>query len=99
MRASTIGQLLTVGPVVNLILHWQIFHVSMHDLPCDEYLEFTMTAYIPALIWVLAGVICLSIAKRRHVKQTAIRAMLVALLGPIAIPWVLVAKPEKFHLA
>jgi hypothetical protein len=99
MRASTIGQLLTVGPVVNLILYWQIFHVSMHDLPCDEYLEFTMTAYIPALIWLLSAVVCLRIAKRRHVKTTAIRAMLGSLIGPFAIPWVLAAKPEKFNQA
>lgn len=58
-----------------------------------------MTAYIPALIWLLSGVVCLRIAKRRHVKHTALKAMLVALLGPIAIPWVLVAKAEKFNQA
>jgi hypothetical protein len=89
----------TAGSVVNLILHWQFIHVSMHYLPCDEYPEFTMTAYIPALIWLLSAVVCLQIAKRRHVKPTAIRAMLVALLGPIAIPLVLVAKSEKFNQA
>ena len=53
-----------------------------------------MTAYLPALIWLLSGVVCLLIAKRRHVKPTAIKAMLVALLGPIAIPFVLAAKPD-----
>lgn len=58
-----------------------------------------MTAYIPALIWLLSGVVCLIIAKRRRVKQTAFRAMLVALLGPIAIPWVLLAEPENFNPA
>jgi hypothetical protein len=57
-----------------------------------------MTAYIPALIWLLSGLACLLIAKRRHVKSTAIRAMLVALLGPIAIPFVLAAKPELYGL-
>jgi hypothetical protein len=71
----------------------------MHYLPCDEYLEFTMTAYIPALIWLLSAVVCLRIAKRRHVRLTAIRAMLVALIGPIAIPLMLVAEPEKFNQA
>lgn len=55
-----------------------------------------MTAYIPALVWVISGVVCLAIAKHRHVKQTAVKAMLVTLLGPIAIPWVLVAKTEEF---
>ncbi len=58
-----------------------------------------MTAYVPALIWLLSGLICLGIAKRRHVKQTALRAMIVAVLGPITIPWVLVAKPETFKQA
>ena len=54
-----------------------------------------MTTYIPALIWVLSGLVCLGIAKRRHVKPTTLWAMLVALIGPIAIPLVLIAKPEK----
>jgi hypothetical protein len=58
-----------------------------------------MTEYIPALIWLLSAVVCLHIAKRRHVKPTAIWAMLVAVLGPIAIPLVLVAKSEKFNQA
>ncbi len=58
-----------------------------------------MTAYIPAFIWLLSAVVCFCIAKRRYVKPTAIRAMIVALLGPIAIPWVLLAEPEKFNQA
>jgi hypothetical protein len=58
-----------------------------------------MTAYIPALVWLLSGVICLLIAKRRHVRPTALKAMLVTVLGPIAIPLMLVAKPEKFNQA
>jgi hypothetical protein len=58
-----------------------------------------MTAYIPALIWLLSGLICLLIAKRRHVRPTALKAMLVAVLGPIAIPLMLVAEPEKFDQA
>ena len=63
----------------------------------DDYLEFTMTAYVPALIWLISAVVCVWIAKRRHVKKTALRATVVALIGPFAIPWVLVAKPEKFN--
>lgn len=58
-----------------------------------------MSAYLPALIWLLSGVVCLAIARRRHVKQTAVRSMLVAVLGPIAIPWVLLAAPERFNHA
>ena len=63
----------------------------------DAQPEFKVTAYIPALVWLLSGVTCLWIAKRRHIKKTALRAMLVALIGPLAIPLVLAAKPDKFN--
>jgi hypothetical protein len=56
-----------------------------------------MVTYIPALIWALSAVACLVIAKRRFVKTTAVRAVLVAVLGPIAIPFVLAAKPDTFN--
>jgi len=65
----------------------------------NSYLEFTMTAYIPALIWSLSSVACLIIAKRRHVKKTAVRAMVATLLGPVAIPFVMAAKPQSFNQA
>ena len=58
-----------------------------------------MTAYMPVLIWLLSAAICFYIAKRRHVKQNATWAIVVALLGPFAIPLVLLAKPEKFNHA
>jgi hypothetical protein len=58
-----------------------------------------MTAYIPALIWLLSNLACHVIAKRRHVKISAVRAMLFALLGPVAIPFVMAAKPQHFKLA
>jgi hypothetical protein len=53
-----------------------------------------MTAYLPASIWVFSAAACLIIANRRHLKKTALRAMAVALLGPIAVPLVATAKPE-----
>lgn len=53
-----------------------------------------MTTYLPALIWLLSAVVCLLIAKRRHVRNTALRASLVALFGPFAVPFVLVAKAD-----
>ncbi|MFA9218414.1 MAG: hypothetical protein ACEQSK_15100 [Sphingomonadaceae bacterium] len=56
-----------------------------------------MTAYLPALIWTLSNVVCLVLAKRRGLKTTAFRNTLVVLLGPLAIPLVLAAKPA--HLA
>ena len=61
----------------------------------NYYLEFTVTAYIPALIWLLSAVVCHLIAKRRSLKKTAIKDMIVALIGPFSIPWFLIAKPEN----
>ncbi len=54
-----------------------------------------MSTYLPALIWLLAAFVCMFIARRRHVKPTAIWGMIVAILGPIAIPLVFFAKPEN----
>ena len=58
-----------------------------------------MSTYIPALIWALSAVACLVIAKRRSVKTTGVKAVLVAVLGPIAIPFVLAAKSETLKQA
>jgi hypothetical protein len=58
-----------------------------------------MAAYIPALIWLLSAVVCFRIVKRRHVKPTAILGIIAALLGPIAIPLLLLAKSERFNQA
>ncbi|WP_157814602.1 hypothetical protein [Janthinobacterium sp. 64] len=52
-----------------------------------------MTEYLPALIWSLSAFACLYIAKRRALRITAIRAILVTFLGPLAIPCVLAARP------
>jgi hypothetical protein len=65
----------------------------------NRYLEFTMTAYIPALIWSISSVACLIIAKRRHVKKTPVTAMAAALLGPVAIPFVMASKPHRLQQA
>nr|WP_314635468.1 hypothetical protein [uncultured Janthinobacterium sp.] len=54
-----------------------------------------MTAYLPALIWSLSAFACFFIAKRRHVRTTAFKACLVTVLGPLAIPFVLAARPEN----
>lgn len=58
-----------------------------------------MTTYLPALIWLLSAVVCHVIAERRGLKRTPFRAALVALFGPIAIPFLLVAKPDAFKPA
>jgi hypothetical protein len=67
----------------------------MHFLPSPAHPEFMMTAYLPALIWSLSAFACLFIAKRRALRVTAIRAVLVTCVGPFAIPFVLAAKNGK----
>lgn len=76
-------------------LHCNFYHAIIGYVRRDYYLEFIMSAYIPPLIWLLSAVACHLIAKRRHLKKTAIKDMAVAVIGPFAIPWFLVAKPEK----
>lgn len=80
----------------NLPLRWPQFRVSMDFLPSRAPPEFMMTAYLPALIWSLSAFACLFIAKRRSLRITAIRAILVTFLGPFAIPFVLAAKPGMY---
>lgn len=58
-----------------------------------------MTTYLPALVWSLSAFACLFIAKRLSLKTTAVGAVLVALPGPLAIPFVLAAKPDQCKLA
>lgn len=65
-------------------------------LPAKAHPEFMMTAYLPALIWSLSAFACLFIAKRRALKTTAVRAILVTFLGPFAIPFALAAKPGMY---
>ena len=80
----------------NLPLRSPHFRVSMVFLPSRAHPEFMMTAYLPALIWSLSAFACLFIAKRRSLRITAIRAILVTFLGPFAIPFVLAAKPGMY---
>ena len=54
-----------------------------------------MSAYIPAMIWVLSAGICIYIAKVRHVKPTLVWKLIVIILGPLAIPFAFFVKPEK----
>jgi hypothetical protein len=89
------GQQWTVTTMFGPESHCQHEPVIIRYIQRNYYLEFTVTAYIPALIWLLSAVACNLIAKRRLLKKTAIKDMIVALIGPFAIPWVLIAKPEK----
>ena len=76
-------------------LHRTPGHAIISNIRRDYDLEFIMSAYIPALIWMLSAVACHLIAKRRHVKKTTRKEIAVALIGPFAIPWFLMAQPEK----
>lgn len=53
-----------------------------------------MGAYYPLVIWLGAAAICGWIAHVRGVRATAVRQLIVALLGPLAIPLVFFMKPE-----
>ncbi len=54
-----------------------------------------MSAYIPVLVWLISAGICHYIAKRRNVKSTLLRRLIVVILGPLAIPLVFFTKTEK----
>ena len=53
-----------------------------------------MGAYIPFLVWLISAFICDLIARKRKVKATLLRTLLVVFLGPFAIPLVFFFKPE-----
>jgi len=52
------------------------------------------TIYIPAIIWILGAGICYFIAKKRKLKSSAVWDIAFCVLGPLAIPFVLLAKPR-----
>ena len=52
-----------------------------------------MGAYYALLIWLVAAAVCGLIARYRGVKATASRQVVVALLGPLAVPLVFLMKP------
>jgi len=54
-----------------------------------------MDALIPTIVWLLGMVICVIIAKKRNVTPTLFWRLLVVVLGPLAIPLVLLARPDK----
>lgn len=54
-----------------------------------------MSAYIPVLVWLISAGICYYIAKKRNVRATLFRRLVVVILGPLAIPLVFFIKTEK----
>ena len=53
-----------------------------------------MGAYIPFIVWLIGAYICHLIARKRNVKPTLFRNLIVVFLGPLAIPFVYLFKPE-----
>lgn len=64
---------------------------TIHPPPQQECI---LSAYVPALIWLFSGMVCIVIARKRRLGNSQFRSVLVALLGPLAIPVFLVAKPD-----
>jgi hypothetical protein len=52
-----------------------------------------MDAYIFVVIWGLSVGVCLWIGKVRHIRPNFFWNSLVAILGPLAIPFLLLARP------
>lgn len=53
-----------------------------------------MFAYVLTLIWFISVIVCLYIARKRHVKQSFLRKLVVLLLGPFAISLVFFIKAD-----
>lgn len=52
-------------------------------------------AYIPAVIWFVSALICIYLARKRHVKASFFWNLMIVLLGPFAIPLVFLAKSDR----
>jgi len=50
--------------------------------------------YIPVIVWLISAVICIYIARARHVKSTLFWKLVVVVLGPFAIPLIFFARQE-----
>ncbi len=57
-----------------------------------------MSMYVPALIWIISAGICYYIAKRKNIRPTALWNITFALLGPIAIPLIIIVKSNKLNV-
>jgi len=54
-----------------------------------------MSTYIPAIIWLISAIICYYIAKRKNIKPTVLWNLTFVILGPIALPIILLVKKIK----
>jgi hypothetical protein len=58
-------------------------------------MEVTMSTYLPMIVWLVSVVVCINIARKRHLKRSFLRNLLVVLLGPFAIPLIFLFKPDR----
>jgi hypothetical protein len=54
-----------------------------------------MANYAPVFIWTASAIVCAYIANRRGLRATALRSVVVALVGPFAIPFALMLRADK----
>jgi len=54
-----------------------------------------VSTYAIALIWTLSNIACHLIARQRQIHISPARAMLAALLGPLALPAVVLLRPAR----
>ena len=54
-----------------------------------------MSTYAIALIWTLSNIASHLIARQRQISITPARAMLAAVLGPLALPAVVMLRPAR----
>mgnify|MGYP001826922262 FL=1 len=54
-----------------------------------------MGAYLPVIAWVISAVICEWIARKRNVTLNLPWRLLIVFLGPLAIAFMFLAKPDE----
>jgi hypothetical protein len=50
---------------------------------------------MPVIIWVIGAIVCYYIAKSRNVKPNLFWSLIIVIFGPLAIPFIFLAKPEQ----
>jgi len=53
-----------------------------------------MDPYLPLAVWLVSALLCIYIARVRHVKPTLFRKLAVVILGPFAIPLALLTRSD-----
>lgn len=54
-----------------------------------------MAAYLPVIIWITGALLCYLILRKKGVKSSHFWNIVIVIAGPLAIPFVFLAKPNK----